>query len=338
MKAIQLVGANLPLVPAELPDPQPGFGDVVVRVAAAGVCRSDVHYRAGDPRLPPVPRVLGHEVAGWIERVGEGVGLESGTAVALHYQVGCGLCDACARGDDRFCPNGAMIGNQRDGGYAEFIVVPERNAVPVPDGIDLVHAAVMMCSTVTSLHALHQARFEAGERVAVFGAGGLGMSGVQLARALGASAVYAIDIDEARLEVARSFGAEPIDARSVDPVVHLQAHGGVDVALELIGLAATTRQALRSLRFRGRAAIAGLTGETTRVGTYEDLMAREAELIGVMDHTIDEVREVLDLAARGRLELDSVVTETIPLEAEGVNRALDTLEGFGPGIRTVIVP
>ena len=110
------------------------------------------------------------------------------------------------------------------------------------------------------------------------------------------------------------------------------------MALELIGLAATTQQALRSLRFRGRAAIAGLTAETTRIDAYEDLMAREAELIGVMDHTIDEVREVLDHAARGGLVLGSVVTETIPLDADAVNRSLDSLADFGPGIRTVIVP
>jgi propanol-preferring alcohol dehydrogenase len=333
-----LIGAGAPLVDAALPDPVPGPGEVVVGVAAAGVCRSDVHYRAGDPRLPPVPRVLGHEVAGYIEDVGDGVVMQPGTPVALHYQVGCGACAACRRDDDRFCPTGAMIGNQRDGGYAERILVPERNAVPVPDGIDLGHAAVMMCSSVTSLHALHQARFQPGERVGVFGAGGLGMSAIQLARALGAATVYAVDVDESRLAVARTLGATPVDAREDDPVAFLQARGGVDVALELIGLARTTRQAVRSLRLRGRAAIAGLTGEVTEIGVYEDLMAREAELIGVMDHTLAEVHEVVAHAARGELDLGSVVTNTIPLDAAAVNRTLDALEGFGPGIRTVIVP
>ncbi len=338
MRAVQLAGANEPLHDVELPDPRPGPGEVVVRVAAAGVCRSDVHYRAGDPRLPPLPRVLGHEVAGRIESVGVGTSLEPGAPVALHYQVGCDRCEACTQGNDRFCPDGAMIGNHRDGGYAELIVVPERNAVPVPPGIDLAHAAVMMCSSVTSLHALHQARFAPGERVAVFGAGGLGMSAVQLANALGAAAVYAVDLDEHRLEIAASYGAIPVNPRTIDPVDHLQRQGGVDVALELIGLAQTTRQALQSLRFRGRAAVAGLTGETTEVAAYDDLMAREAELIGVMDHTLSEVHQVLDYAAQGALLLDSVVTSRIPLEAAAVNQALDALERFGPGVRTVIVP
>ena len=338
MRALQLVAARSPLVAVELPDPVPGPGEVVVRVEAAGICRSDVHYRAGDPKLPPLPRVLGHEVAGTVARTGPGVAIEAGTRVALHYQVGCGACGHCVAGADRFCPDGEMIGNQRDGGYAEQIVVPERNAVPVPDGIAAPHAAVMMCSSVTALHALHQARLSAGERVAVIGVGGLGMSAIQLAQVLEASVVFAVDVDEGRLALAASMGAAPVNARAEDPAEVLNRAGGVDVAVELYGSATTSLQALRSLRPRGRLAIAGLTSDLLEFGIYDDLMAREAEVIGVMDHTLDEVQRVLDLAADGRLRLDRIVTDAVPLEADVVNGRLDELERFGGGVRTVIEP
>jgi propanol-preferring alcohol dehydrogenase len=338
MKALRLVAAATPLLEVELPDPEPGPGEVVVRVGAAGICRSDTHYRSGDPKLPPLPRVLGHEIAGTIAFVGSEASLAVGDRVALHYQVACGACDACGRGNDRFCPFGEMVGNHRDGGYAEYVVVPERNAVAVPAGIDLAHAAVMMCSSVTALHALRKARLGPGERVAVYGVGGLGMSAIQLARSLGASAVYAIDIDAARLELAAEFGATPIDASGEDPVVALQATGGVDVAVEMVGLATTTLQAVRSLRPQGRAAAAGLTGEQTAISVYEDLMSREGELIGVMDHTLAEAHEVLDLAERGVLRLDRVVTRRVRLDGDEVNGALDDLARFGPGVRTVINP
>jgi propanol-preferring alcohol dehydrogenase len=338
MRALRLVAAGTPLLEVELPDPEPGPGEVVVRVAAAGICRSDTHYRAGVPKLPPLPRVLGHEIAGTIASVGAGVALAAGDRVALHYQVACADCDACVVGDDRFCSSGEMLGNHRDGGYAEYVLVPERNAVVLPDGIDPAHAAVMMCSSVTALHALRKARLGPGERVAVFGAGGLGMSAIQLARALGASAVYAVDIDAGRLELAAGFGALPIDASREDPVVALQSAGGMDVAVELVGFAATTLQAVRSLRPQGRAAIAGLTGEDTEINVYDDLMSREGELIGVMDHTLSEVEEVLDLARGGSLQLDRIVPGRAPLDADAVNVALDELAAFGAGVRTVIIP
>lgn len=338
MRALQLVACGAPLIAVDLGVPETRPGEVLVRVGAAGVCRSDMHYRAGDPKLPPLPRVLGHEVAGWIEAVGAGVELAIGAAVAIHYQIGCGQCPACTVGDDRFCASGQMIGNQRDGGYAEFILIPERNAVAIPDGVDPAHAAVMMCSSVTSLHALRKARLAPGERVAVYGAGGLGMSAIQLAWALGAAEVFAVDIDAARLELATTLGATPIDAGSEDPAASIRALGGVDVAIELIGYAATTLQAVRSLRSGGRAAIAGLTSEITELSVYDDLMAREGELIGVMDHTLEEAREVLAFAHEGLLNLEQVVTDAVPLDAAAVNGRLDALERFGSGVRTVIIP
>jgi propanol-preferring alcohol dehydrogenase len=229
-----------------------------------------------------------------------------------------------------------MIGNQRDGGYAERIVIPERNLVAVPDEVALTHAAVMMCSSVTALHALRRARLVPGERVAVFGAGGLGMSAIQLAVVLGADEVLAVDIDEGRLEAAAELGAIPIDAGAKDPVGAIRESGGVDVAVELVGSSLTTEQALGSLRPLGRAAVAGLTDQTTPVPVYDRLMSQEAELIGVMDHTMDEAQEVVAYAAAGALDVSALVTATVPLDAAVVDARFDHLEKFGAGIRTVI--
>ncbi len=310
-----------------------------MRIAAAGICRSDVHYRAGNPSAGPLPLTLGHEVAGVVSAVGDGVpDGRVGERVCLHYQVSCGDCEYCVRGSEQFCSTGAMLGKSTHGGYAESVAVPARNAFRLPDEISFEHGAVMMCSSATSYHALRKGRLRPGETVAVFGVGGLGMSAVQLARAFGAGTVYAIDINPVKLELAASFGAVPIDASTGDPVAALRQSGGVDVALELIGLRVTMRQAIESLRPFGRAVVVGLGGDPVEFRPYREMIAREAEIIGSADHLAQELPELVDMARRGALDLSSVVTDRIPLEADAVNEAMDRLEGFGDAVRAVIVP
>ncbi|MDH3605502.1 MAG: zinc-binding dehydrogenase [Acidimicrobiia bacterium] len=338
-RALQLVEQNAPLVEVDLPVPDLGAGEALVRVQAAGICRSDVHYLQGSPKLPPLPRTLGHEVAGVIEALGPTApaGLVEGLRVGVHYQTSCGTCRFCLAGHDQFCVSGLMIGNSREGGYAEQMVVPARNLVAVPDSVPIEHAAVMMCSSATSLHALNKGRLVAGERVAVFGLGGLGQSAVQLALALGADQVYAVDLNPAKVQLAADYGAIPV-AGGPEAVEAIRADGGVDVALELVGLAATMRQAIDVLRPHGRAVAVGLAEEPISIDAYEDLVLREAEIVGVSDHLATELRPLLDLAATGRLDLSRIVTNQVPLEAGPVNQALDDLAAFGDQVRTVIVP
>ncbi len=228
MKAVRLVRAGAPLEQFEIAPPATGPQDVLVRVRAAGICHSDAHYRAGRSPVSPLPLTLGHEVAGIVAQVGrEVIRLKVGDRVCLHYLVTCGTCEHCCRGLEQFCVAGAMIGKHRDGGYAEFIVVPGRNAFVLPPEIHFPNAAVLMCSSATSLHALHKGRFKSGDTVAVFGVGGLGLSAVQLARGLGASTVYAVDINPGKLELAGHFGAIPIDAAAIDPVGAIKQMTGV---------------------------------------------------------------------------------------------------------------
>lgn len=339
-RALRLIEKNQPLVEVELPVPEPAAGEALVGIQAAGICRSDVHYLQGSPRLPPLPRTLGHEVAGVVEALGPNppAGIMVGMRVGVHYQTSCGTCRFCLAGTDQFCVSGQMIGNTRDGGYAEKIIVPACNLVAIPDEVAIEHAAVMMCSSATSFHALNKARFRPGERVAVFGLGGLGQSAVQLARALGASAVYAIDVNPAKAALASHYGAIPVAGGPDATAVVLADSGGVDVALELVGLAETMRQAIAVLGPQGRAAAVGLAEEPFSIDAYEDLVLREAEVIGVADHLASELAPLLAIAARGDLDLSRVVSNQVPLEGGPVNETLNDLAAFGDEVRTVIVP
>ncbi len=342
MRALRLERHGAPLVAGTIPDPTPAPGEVVVQVHAAGICHSDAHYRSGAAGSNVLPRILGHEVSGLVVALGVGVTSHRiGDRVCLHYLVTCGQCDHCIAGREQFCAAGQMLGNNRDGGYAEFIVVPARNAVPLPDEIAFEHGAVMMCSSATSLHALRRGRLALGESVAVIGIGGLGISAVQLARALGAVEVFAIDLDAAKLDIARRFGAVTIQAGATDVVqaVRDATHGrGVDVAVELIGTPDTMHQAVRMLAVHGRAAIAGLSRLPLAIDAYRELLGPETEIIGVNDHLLAEMPLLIELVQRGALDLSPVVTQTVPLDATAVNRVLDDLDAYRAPLRTVIVP
>jgi 2-desacetyl-2-hydroxyethyl bacteriochlorophyllide A dehydrogenase len=342
MKAIRLVEPGRPLELQEVSVPAVGARDVLVRVKAAGVCHSDAHYRAGKSLVRPLPLTLGHEVAGVVERAGAEVShVKAGDRVCLHYLASCGECVYCQRGNEQFCVSGEMMGKYRDGGYAEFIVMPARSVFRLPEEIPFEQGAIMMCSSATSLHALNKARLRAGETVAVFGVGGLGLSAIQLAKVLGAREVFAVDIRPGKLALAERFGAVPVNAAECEPVAEigrLTGGRGVDVALELIGLPLTMRQAVQSLAIQGRAALAGITNKTFEVAPYFEVLNKEAEIIGVSDHLAQELPQLIDWARRGALDLSKVITRTLPLDAKAVNDALDGLEKFGEEGRAVIMP
>jgi 2-desacetyl-2-hydroxyethyl bacteriochlorophyllide A dehydrogenase len=340
MKAVRMVGVNQPLEMQEIPIPEVGEGDVLVKVKAAGICHSDVHYRGGKSPVRPLPMTLGHEVAGVVEKVGaQASQVRIGDRVCLHYLLSCGDCYYCSTGSEQFCVQGSMIGHYSQGGYAEYIVVPERNVIRLPDEIPFEHGAILMCSASTSLHALRKGRLAAGETVAVFGIGGLGISAIQLAKAFGALDVFAVDISAEKLDLAQEYGAIPINANLLDPVDEIRkiTHGkGVDVALELIGLPQTMKQALKSLGVMGRVVVAGISDRPLEIDTYSELLGRENEIIGSNDHLLQELPLLIELTRRGKLDLSKVVTQTIPLDAAKINQTLDGLERFGGGFRTVI--
>jgi propanol-preferring alcohol dehydrogenase len=233
-----------------------------------------------------------------------------------------------------------MIGRHRDGGYAEFIAVPGRNVFALPSEISFEQGAIMMCSSATAVHALSKARLKPGESVAIFGFGGLGFSALQLARAFDCGQIYVVEINPAKLATAAKFGAVPIDATAGLPVEQiLDATGGkgVDVAVELVGSAATMQQAVRCLAVQGRAAMVALSRESMSLLPYPNLINKEAEVIGVSDHLASELPVLIDFAGRGKLRFPEGTLRFVNLNATQINVALDEVEKSTDHIRTVIV-
>ncbi len=342
MRAVRLFETGQPVRMQEIEVPAVGSKDVLVSVKAAGICHSDAHYRSGMTKSGPFPVTLGHEVAGVVTEIGpEVTNVKHGDRVCIHYLVSCGQCYYCNRGFEQFCSMGKMIGKFRDGGWADFIVMPERSVFLLPPEIPFEQGAIMMCSSSTPLHALKKARLQGGETVAVFGVGGLGASAVQLAQALGARQVFAIDVNPGKLELAKRLGAVPVNGAVTDPVravKDLTEGRGADVAVELIGLPLTMRQAVQSLAPLGRAAIGGLSDRTFEIASYRELLGPEAEVIGVADHLAQEMPLLIEFVRTGKLQLARVITRRVPLDADAINETLDELDRFGDQVRTVVIP
>jgi len=295
LRALRLIQHGRPLIAEDIADPRPRSGEVLIDIRAAGICHSDAHYR-DDAARTKVPRTLGHEIAGVIAATGE--------RVAVHYLL----------------PNGDMIGKEVDGGYAERIAVLAANAIPIPSHVSFEEAAIMMCSTATAFHALRLASFQPGESLAILGFGGLGISALQLAKRMGASEVNVIDRVPEKLRVARSLGAG----------TGMQS---ADVALDFIGNAEMSLQALRALKPGGRLMLVAINLRDMRFDPYADVLGKERRIIGVSDHTRDELLELMQM----RLDLSQAITRRVPLEAEAINAALDDLDRGTTHLRTVIV-
>lgn len=342
MKAVRLVQPGRPLELQEVPLPEIGAADVLVRVRAAGVCHSDAHYRAGLSAMGPMPITLGHEIAGVVEKVGARVtNVRAGDRVCLHYNITCGECHFCTTGNEQMCAAARMLGHHVDGGYAEYVAVPAQNAVPLPQEIPFEAAATLMCASATALHALIKGRVKVGDTVAIFGVGGLGLSALQLARAMGAVEVFAVDIQPEKLQLAAAYHAIPVDASRVDAVQELRrltGGQGVSLALEMVGLKKTLEQAIDCLGKLGRAVVVGVTQEPIAINTYRQVLGKEAEIIGANDHLLSELPRLVDLVRRGILDMSRVVSQVIALDAGVINRRLDALENYTSDVRAVITP
>src|SRR6266513_2553787 len=341
MKAVRLAEVGKPLEEADVSLPEIGPSEVLIRVAAAGICHSGAHYRGSISKIERLPVTLGHEVVGRVEKVGLDVtNVAPGDRVCVHYLVHCGSCEFCLRGLEQFCREGQMIGKHCDGGYAQFIKVPARNALALPDKISFEIGAIMMCSSATALHALNKARLKSGESVAIFGFGGLGFSALQLARAFGAREVYVVEMNLVKLPTIEKFGGVAIETNAGDPIDQIREATdgkGVDVSLELIGSATTMRQAVQCLGALGRAALVGLTAESMSIFPYTELINKEVEIIGVSDHLAAELPMLIEFAGSGKLRFPPDALRFVDLDAEQINATLDAFRNSVDHVRTVIV-
>lgn len=350
------VGSPLEIAEIELPDPGPG--QVRVRLAAAGVCHSDLSLTDGTMRLP-VPAVLGHEGAGTVVAVGEGVRhVAPGDGVVLNWAPACGNCHACALGEVWLCANalaGAAEVHARrtsDGtelhpglnvaAFAEETVVHESCVLPAPDGVPLTDAALLGCAVLTGYGAVHHsARVRGGETVAVFGVGGVGLAALQSARLAGASKIVAVDVSPEKEALARGAGATDYVVASDTTAREIRAltgKQGVDVAVECVGRAVTIRTAWESTRRGGRTTVVGIGGKDQQV-TFNalEIFHWGRTLSGCVYGNCDPARDLPVLADHiraGRLDLGSLVTERIALE--GIPAAFDAMLA-GKGGRALVV-
>ena len=336
MRAVRFSGAGLPLTVEELARPEPGPGQVLVEVAAAGVCGTELHFLDGLLTPARTPITLGHEVAGTVVEVGEGVTeVAVGDRVAVHYFHSCGQCAHCTSGDDHLCdaPQG-FLAFMTDGGFAEHVVVPARSAVPVPDDLDLVEAAPLCCSGATAVHAVRVAGVAAGQVAVVYGTGGVGLALVQLLRLTGAR-VVAVGRGEPRLALASEFGAETVNASEQDVAARVrELTGGVgaDVVFELVGTAESGAAALAALGKGGALVYIGYSFDQVALSPLS-LVVPEHRILTSVGNRRSELVEALALAASGALRTR---VATWPLEQAPA--VLDDLRAGRIVGRAVLVP
>lgn len=326
MKAAVLKGFGQALVFEDVPAPAPGPGEILLRVAACGVCHSDLHLARGEwDLLKPIvklPLILGHEVAGAVAAVGEGVeGLAAGDAAGvpwLHYT--CGECEYCREGRETLCLKQKITGVTVDGGFAEYLKAPATHTVKLPAGLTAVEAAPLLCAGLTVYRAIRTSGIAAGQRLAVFGVGGLGHIAIQIAKALGIT-VAAVDVAPEKLELARACGADAAINAAEGPVHKaIKQLGGAHVALVASGSRVAYEGALRSLRRGGTLAVVGMGPEPVPMSTVA-LVSGETRIIATAVGTRQDLREMLELAVTHGIRSR---VETRPLE--DVNDVLNAME------------
>lgn len=338
MKAAVFHGPNQLLSIEDVPTPSPGPGEVLVEVAACGVCHTDLHYiDHGTPTFKKPPLILGHEIAGTVAALGpDAEGFEEGDRVLLPAVLTCGECAMCRTGRENICYRMVMLGNNVDGGFAEYVVAPAKDSFHLPEEIPLVEGAIIADAITTPYHAVvHRAQVAPGDWVMVLGCGGIGLNIVQVAAALGAR-VIAVDILDKKLDWAERLGAEITfnsqQVERLDKEVRRITGGGADIAMEAIGKAATQEQAFACLRSGGRLVMVGYSPETMSLNAGR-VMYREMEIVGSLGCRPVDYPRVIELARQGKIKVTELVTHKFPLDE--INQAFDTLRA-GEAIRAVV--
>jgi alcohol dehydrogenase, propanol-preferring len=338
MKAAVLHAIGEPLRVEEVPTPRPGPGQVLVKIAAAGVCHSDLHQQDGS--VPPhrVPLIMGHENAGWVAGLGPGTeGLSEGDPVVVYGGWGCGQCGFCLGGQEQLCDGARWGGLGPDGGYAEYLLVPATRHLLPAGSLDLVQAAGLTDAGLSSYRAAKKALpyLTAGTTAVVIGAGGLGQYGIQYLKLMTSATVIALETSPVRRRLALSLGADhAIDgsaADALDQIRELSGGQGAAAVLDFVGIDATMQLGLASLTRQGLLVLVGLAGGTVPVGFFTQ--ASEAAVTTSTWGSRNDLAEVITLAQQGKV---TATTESHRLD--DINQVLERLEhGLVEG-RAVIVP
>ncbi len=321
MKAAVLHQAGSPLVIEDVPIPQCGPADILIKVKACGVCHTDLHLAAGEWRLHKLPLILGHEAVGVVEQVGPNaanfkVGDRAG--VPWIYST-CGECEYCTSDREALCPQIRVTGFMVDGGYAEYAAVPASHAVAVPEGLNFGEAAPVFCAGLTPYRALKISGARVGDTVAIWGVGGLGHYAVQIARAIGAR-VIAVDVAPGKLDLAKQLGADvTLNAARDDAAKAIRALGGAHVVINLAPTPVAVAQGAEALRRGGTLVLVGLPPGNFTLPILQTV-AKGIRILTSAVGTRQDLREVLDLAAAGRIKS---VVQTCRLEE--INWAFEQL-------------
>ena len=338
MKAAVFYGPKQPLKVEEVVTPKAGPGEILVKVAACGVCHTDVGYiDEGVPTFKKPPMILGHEASGTVAAKGEGVeSFSEGDRVLIPAVFTCGNCSYCRTGRENICLNMRMLGNHMNGAYAEYTVVPAKDCLRMPEEIPLEEGCIIADAISTPFHAVkNRAKVRPGDTVCVYGCGGVGMNVLQVAVAAGAI-VIAVDVDDGKLRMASDFGAwKTVNAKAVDPAKEVRklTGGGADIAIEAIGNPATIEQAFSSLRSGGRLCIVGYSAHDVKISAAR-IMFREMEIVGSLGCRPVDYHKIVDMARIGKIKVAEMVTARFPLDE--INDAFDLLRG-GKSLRSIVV-
>jgi alcohol dehydrogenase, propanol-preferring len=338
MKAAVLREFKKPLSIEEVDQPQPDGHEVLIEVEACGVCHSDLHVADGDwPQIVPItkmPLIPGHEIAGRVVERGMSVhDLEVGDRVGIPWVYWtCGECEFCREGNENLCTRQKITGVTVDGGYAEYVKAPASHATRIPEKLSCVEAAPLFCAGVTAYRALKHAKIQPGQRLAVFGVGGLGHLAVQIGRGLGAT-VTAIDVSEEKLAQAKNLGASAtLNATGVNVVKELRHAGGVHIALVTSGSKKAYDLAFPSVRPTGMLVVVGLPSESLCFSPIL-MAATEVRIHASSVGTREDLQEILEMGAAGKVLCQ---TSTRPLAQ--VNEAMEQVRQGQVSGRIVLTP
>jgi alcohol dehydrogenase, propanol-preferring len=336
MRAAVVTGFDQPLEIKDVPTPEPADGQVLVRIEASGLCHTDIHAARGDwPVKPTPPFIPGHEGVGIVARVGVSVTEHAiGDRVAIPWLgSACGICEYCVTGWETLCEAQLNTGYAIDGGHAEFAVADARYAVRVPEGIDPAEAAPLTCAGVTTYKAVKVGGVTPGDRVAIFGIGGLGHLAQQYAQIFGGETI-AVDVTEEKLALAKQLGAaHVVNAATTDPVAAIEALGGADVAVVLAADPRVIEQAHASLRRGGRLILVSLSKDNAMSLPVFQTVLKGIRVIGSIVGTRADLAEVVRLHSAGRTR---VLYEARKLD--DINQSIEDVLASRVPARLVMLP
>jgi len=315
--------------------------DVLVKVKAAGICHSDINYCKGVAPVRKLPITLGHEISGIIYAKGAKViGLNVGDRVLVHYIISCGRCGHCQVGHENYCNHYQMVGKDVDGGFAEFVRVPARNALKLPKTIPFEQAAIMGCAVPTAYHALRRGRVRPGDVVMILGVGGLGMHAVQLAsKVFKARQVIAVDLVDWKLKLSKQFGATVLvnagKQNLLDTVRKVTDEQLANVVLDFVGHTQTIHAGISCVGKGGRIVLVGIGAKSMQISPYETIIGKEIEIVGVDDHLKSELFELTKLVRSKKLDLSRSVTHQVTLSE--INDGFQILESNQEHVVRVVV-